>query len=794
LTRIRDIAHRNDIPSDLKQEIKHSLQNKLHRCAGPEDLAVSEALLARITAPGAGYPADFVEQFRLFHGELREFFSARSLDDRLTAILDRAPAQAGQIRSFLAEKAKGAEAFAPALLRKLGEVRLWLYRRLLQPRDAPATQRGTQRPHGFATGAANEEGAGVGEGTRTDGATWEELMLADIALEDYAFVLLSQRLNTFEAATPEPGWLEVLPVLGAALQNAALSGIEPEESKVITWELSAWINGERSGRDEQLRLKAIVERARRLAEVWSGRVLALFGPRAETLGRALGMAEHSLRVFGEAEVRAHFMFPLSNLCSYARRRLRAALNQGGWDVMVPGNAAGYVRVAERLDEPVDPRSGPILVLVRHAAGDEEIPARVMGVVLAHELPHLSHLAVRARQAGVVLAACGEPRLLAEFEQASGKWVESTATTDGVIWHVAAGPTRDPAGPGGSGGAHPARPEPGSLWVLIPQARLATGRVTIPLAEATLENAGGKADGLRRLAEMSRRPRALFKTPPALVVPFGVMEAALGSAPDLEAEYRRLCGVLEAGGRSSEFDNILAQLREVVGRLAVPDPIPSAVVAEFGLEARLMVRSSANCEDLEMMAGAGLYDSVANVTVAGVAAAVGRVWASLWTRRAALSRAQAGIPHAAAHLAVVIQRMVLPRFSFVLHTANPVDGKRSEVYAELVVGLGETLVGGAAGGSPYRLVCAKPSGPVKTLAFANFSHALEPGPTGLVSRLVDYSHIELSCNGAVREALGKRLGAIGVAVEAAFGRPQDIEGVVAGEEIFLVQARAQQGLC
>eukprot|EP00955_Chlamydomonas_euryale_P051183 354792-Chlamydomonas_euryale.AAC.1 len=34
LTRIRDIAHRNDIPHDLKQEIKHTLQNKLHRCAG----------------------------------------------------------------------------------------------------------------------------------------------------------------------------------------------------------------------------------------------------------------------------------------------------------------------------------------------------------------------------------------------------------------------------------------------------------------------------------------------------------------------------------------------------------------------------------------------------------------------------------------------------------------------------------------------------------------------------------------------------------------------------------------
>lgn len=43
----------NDIPKDLKAEIKHTLQNKLHRNAGPEDLHTTEAMLARVTAvPG----------------------------------------------------------------------------------------------------------------------------------------------------------------------------------------------------------------------------------------------------------------------------------------------------------------------------------------------------------------------------------------------------------------------------------------------------------------------------------------------------------------------------------------------------------------------------------------------------------------------------------------------------------------------------------------------------------------------------------------------------------------------
>ena len=79
LTRIRDIAHRNDIPQDLKREIKHTLQNKLHRNAGPEDLVATEAMLQRITAPGCNYSGDFVHEFRIFTDELRDFFNASGL-------------------------------------------------------------------------------------------------------------------------------------------------------------------------------------------------------------------------------------------------------------------------------------------------------------------------------------------------------------------------------------------------------------------------------------------------------------------------------------------------------------------------------------------------------------------------------------------------------------------------------------------------------------------------------------------------------------------------------------------
>lgn len=86
LTRIRDIAHRNDIPHDVKQEIKHTIQNKLHRNAGPEDLIATEAMLKRITKTPGQFSDAFVEQFKIFFKELKDFFNAGSLTEQLEGL------------------------------------------------------------------------------------------------------------------------------------------------------------------------------------------------------------------------------------------------------------------------------------------------------------------------------------------------------------------------------------------------------------------------------------------------------------------------------------------------------------------------------------------------------------------------------------------------------------------------------------------------------------------------------------------------------------------------------------
>ena len=741
LTRIRDIAHRNDIPKDLKREIKTTLQNKLHRCAGPEDLVTSAGILERITAPGVSYSSDFVEQFKIFHGELGEFFNARSLEDRLRAFADTVDDETGEvIARFLDLKQKfDLQGQQAALVALTG-----LRRRLL----------------------ATSDEAGP------------EPRLADIALEDFAFPLLSEILNGYEAAGAAAGWDAPLDTLALTLANLELSRVEPEEAAVIGVELQAWRHGfSPEDRDSLLRLKATVERARRLAGEFSDSVLVQLATRAELLGESLGVAPHAVRVFAEGEIRGHLVFQLAKLASTLLRQLREQLAQPPWDVLVAGQASGRVTAADTLGD-LEPGPEARIVLLEHAAGDEEIPAGVTGILLAHELPHLSHLGVRARQARVVIASCEEPALLAELRTHDNQWVSLNATPDGIQLE----PTVEGETP-----EHRPRAE----RLAIPKVTLDPPARVLPVEKIQPRTGGNKSFGARRLLELA--PDADFTAPPGLVVPFGVMEQALLADSTLWAEYSRLAGRVNELP-PGEFSSATARLRELVARVPVPDEIHIAVERAYGPDQLLAARSSANSEDLPDMAGAGLHDSVAGVTAGRVAQAVATVWASLWTERATGSRKQAGIPHEAAHMAVLIQPLIEPELSFILHTVNPVSQNLRECYIELAVGLGETLASAATRGAPFRLVCDKKFGQTTMLAFASFSHALHAGPESrLVEHRLDYSQVAFATDPALRAKLGARLARVAGFIERAFGKPQDVEGVIRGDDIVLVQSRAQQGI-
>ena len=64
---------------------------------------------------------------------------------------------------------------------------------------------------------------------------------------------------------------------------------------------------------------------------------------------------------------------------------------------------------------------------------------------------------------------------------------------------------------------------------------------------------------------------------------------------------------------------------------------------------------------------------------------------------------------------------------------------------------------------------------------------------LHEHLLDYSQVAFTTQAEFRARLGARLAEISNYIECEFGVPQDVEGVIRGDEIILVQSRAQQGI-
>ena len=813
LTRIRDIAHRNDIPSDLKQEIKHTIQNKLHRNAGPEDLVATEAMLQRITAVPGQFSAPFVAEFTTFHAELKDFFNARSaferLDDLQGGLDDTGKGAVNTLRA--AKSALDAGTTTQALDE-------WLK---AHGKELGATKGERERELVLATLHAATTVRAVlvsmlASGLRNDApdaalVTRQGVRNAELALEEYGFVLASRVSTSLEAdsaAGRSTHWGPPLTACILLLRNLGLSGFRQAECAATEAGLAAARDDPLTGRpgpaatDATLAARAAVQRAQRLAEGHSQALMACFSTRAVALGTGLGVSSAAAGVHGEACVRAAASFPLSNLASWLLRACDTATGGDGTETLVAGTAAGHVVALPRLTPDALASAGVkkqqrVLVLLASADGDEDVSALgvdIAGLVLTQQLPHLSHLAVRARQQHTVLVTCAPGAALAKAAKAAvGKLAQLKALPEG-------GATlSDPPAASAAVAPAAAAPKAKSASRGAGAVQKASSCTLVPLSEATPETCGAKAATCGRLLRVAQRvsvssPPAAFGAPDGCVLPFGCMEAALREGGTLD-RYTQLCSELDAAASAGVP---LEALCESVAILLTAARPPSGVLDKVQSRvssrgASVCVRSSANVEDLEGMSGAGLYTSLAGIPAADVGAlggAVATVWASLHTPRAVRARAAAGVRQADAVMAVLIQEQVPSQLAFVLHTAAP--GNAALVLAELCVGHGETLASGARG-SGWRLEIGSDSA-VTTRSFANFSTAAQAardGTPGMVEVPVDYSRQALTVDAKARAALGTRLGAVGRALQAELGGiAQDVEGAVIGDNIVVVQSRPQ----
>ncbi|WP_239089956.1 rifamycin-inactivating phosphotransferase [Sphaerimonospora thailandensis] len=291
--------------------------------------------------------------------------------------------------------------------------------------------------------------------------------------------------------------------------------------------------------------------------------------------------------------------------------------------------------------------------------------------------------------------------------------------------------------------------------------------------------GGKG---AHLGELSRIDG--LRVPDGFCVTTDAFQRVMAEAPSIDAQLDHLSRV-KPDDRTA-IRTLSADIRRTIEGVAMPDDLVAAIsesLARLGEQAPYAVRSSATAEDLPTASFAGQQDSYLNIVgLAAILRHVRRCWASLFTERAVTYRCRNGFDHRKVRMAVAVQRMVFPDAAGVLFTADPVTSNRKIATVEAGWGLGEALVSGLAAGDVYTVRDDQ----VVTTAVATKPRFVQASPGGGTQDAP--VEPQRQTQPALTDGQVVRLVRLGRRIEAHFGRPQDIEWCLVGDEFHIVQSR------
>ncbi|MEO5356166.1 MAG: hypothetical protein H7844_02580 [Nitrospirae bacterium YQR-1] len=624
----------------------------------------------------------------------------------------------------------------------------------------------------------------------------KDLLFLDLSLMEYLRVLTESNLHA------NLGGHTLLELIDLSLENLLLTDLPPLEKahfySDIRAEIQSCINHIRKintveGTEWVLNSLAVVERIERFLGSFVDFYYSAFQSRAEHLGNRFNAAPWTVTMFTEEVLRGQFHFVVSLLLRYLNRVLRTEAGLRRWQVLSPFEASGVVELYHSLKE-VEGREFKVqtVIITEKVSGDEDIPAGVTAVISEEMADIVSHVSVRARNERILFATCFSDEILSHLKSLNGKCVSLGINSQGdVVVNELDQPlsTLD------------VKKRSEGILHKIKKRMIPTTDIPyiIGVDDFNKDLVGGKS---LNLAKLRNKLPGWINLPVSAAIPFGVFDKILNH-PDNEKirdKYGSLRRELDAKGNaaeSSKVQSILSDIRLTLTALAFPDDFFASLKNVLMLSG---LCSEVGCLDIEHF---GKY--------------IKQVWASVWNDRAYFNRKKMGLS-GAMEMAVLIQMVIEADYAFVIHTVNPVTRDAEEMFAEVVMGLGETIVGNYPGRA-LSFTCKKSIGVPVVASYPGKSIGLYGGGfifrsdsnaedlenyagAGLYDSVIvpqpkaaplDYSTEPLLWDENFRNDTLLSIADIGKAVETALGGPQDIEGVYSGGRFYVVQSRPQVGI-
>ncbi|XP_034909989.1 alpha-glucan water dikinase, chloroplastic isoform X3 [Populus alba] len=610
----------------------------------------------------------------------------------------------------------------------------------------------------------------------------KDLLFLDIALDSTVRTAIERGYEELSNAGPE----KIMYFITLVLENLALSSDDNEDLIYCMKEWKHALSMSNSKSDHwALYSKSVLDRTRlALASKaeWYQQVLQ---PSAEYLGSLLGVDQGALNIFTEEIIRAGSAAALSTLLNRLDPVLRQTAHLGSWQVISPVEAVGYVVAVDELHTVQNKTYNlPTILVAKRVKGEEEIPDGAVALLTPDMPDVLSHVSVRARNSKVCFATCFDPDILANLEAYEGKLLRLKPTSADIVYsELKEGELADSSSTNLTEGS----PSPIKLV-----RKEFSGRYAISSEEFTSEMVGAKS---RNISYLKGKVPSWIGIPTSVALPFGVFEKVLSE--DSNQEVANKLQLLKKN--LGEELSALREIRQTVLQLTAPPQLVQ--------ELKTKMQSSGMPWPGDE--GEQRWDQAWM--------AIKKVWASKWNERAYFSTRKVKLDHDYLCMAVLVQEVINADYAFVIHTTNPSSGDSSEIYAEVVKGLGETLVG-AYPGRALSFICKKndlnspqvlgyPSKPIglfirRSIIFRSDSNGedlegyagaglYDSVPMDEEEKVVlDYSSDPLITDENFRRTILSGIARAGSAIEELYGSPQDIEGVIRDGNVYVVQTRPQ----
>lgn len=430
---------------------------------------------------------------------------------------------------------------------------------------------------------------------------------------------------------------------------------------------------------------------------------------------------------------------------------------------------GRIHIIDRLDDTVEIGSNEIIVL-------NEVPLHlppVAGIITSQPSTPLSHINLLARGWGIPNAYIRNAQeLLREYD---GRWVSFETLRDRPVirpadlnqlreYQARVAVRRD---------------------IMRPRADLNVSRFA-SLREQRARDSIAYGSKSANLGELMRARIPGIVIPGGFTIPFLHYDQFIRENNLEEAIFEMINEnrfVHDPSYRRERLTAMRGRIQQGTMDAALRAQVLRRVRAEFGTRG-IFARSSSNTEDLPNFSGAGLYTSVPNArTNEQIIEAIKTVWASLWNFEAYEARERAAVDHSKVYMAVLIQEGINADSAGVMITTDPFDrDNRDAIYISAKRGLGIRVVEG------QRIA--------EQIIFSPRTQAVR-----VLTRSAEESLLTFDEAGGVREvpitgernvltdALVRRLARTAAQIKRVFGnREQDIEWVVRGNQIYIVQSR------